>query len=124
MRLWTGVVVACVAWFAASAALASPPPTYVQRDVAFVTPTGKGVVTIHPQGVKCPPTCRVVFTRGTHVSFTAVAAPGWSFAGFSSKWCAKTKWTCGFDLVSPHDCSGGACPLGAYGVRALFVRKE
>jgi hypothetical protein len=30
---------------------------------------------------------------------------------------------CGFDLVSPHDCSGGACPLGAYGVRVLFVRR-
>jgi hypothetical protein len=48
---------------------------------------------------------------------------GWQFSGFRSRWCGTgLRRTCGMDLVSPHDCDGGMCPLGAFGVRAIFVR--
>ena len=105
----------------ASAALASP-PRYVYRDMAFVTQTGHGTVTSMPRGVSCPRRCRGVFLRGTHVVLTAKAAAGWRLASFTSKWCKVRNGACGFDLVSPHDCSGGACPTGAFGVRVTFVR--
>jgi hypothetical protein len=94
------------------------------RDVAFVTVTGKGRVVSVPRGISCPGTCRAVFPRGTHVRFAASAKPGWRFAGFTSTWCKSSRTTCAFDLISEHDCVGGACPTGAFGVRAAFVRAD
>jgi hypothetical protein len=118
---------ACVAAVAALAltggAGASPPPTYVFRYVAFVTLTGHGTVKSVPKGIDCPRACRGVYVRGTHIRLLAAPAAGWRFAGFSSRWCTGPKGTCSVDLVSPHDCVGGACPIGAFGVRALFVRE-
>jgi hypothetical protein len=109
----------------AAAAAPSGSTAYVYRDVAFVTITGHGVVRSLPHGIDCPRTCRALFLRGTHVRFVAAPASGWKLVGFRSKWCGTgTLKTCGFDLVSPHDCVGGACPLGAFGVRAAFVRKS
>jgi hypothetical protein len=61
--------------------------------------------------------------RGTHIVLHATPKPGWRFKGFSSRWCNGQPAKCVFDLVSPHDCVGGACPLGAYGVRAVFARE-
>lgn len=107
---------------AVSSSGAAPPPRYIYYDVAFVTMTGKGVVTSTPRGIRCPSVCRKRWVRGTHVDLHGQAAPGWRFAGFSSKWCGEKTVRCGFDLVSPHDCSGGACPLGSFGVIADFVR--
>jgi len=93
-----------------------------QRDVAFVTLVGHGTVTSLPRGIDCPKTCRGIIVRGTHIRLAAKAAAGWTFAGFRSKWCTGARTLCAFDLVSPHDCIGGACPVGAFGVRAVFVR--
>lgn len=107
---------------AVSSAAASPSPHYVYRDVAFVTMNGHGTVTSTPRGIACPRSCRGVFLRGTHVVLRARPAAGWKLASFTSKWCTASDGVCGFDLVSPHDCSGGACPLGAFGVRVTFVR--
>ena len=106
--------VACVVVSSSSA--------FNQRDVAFVTLIGHGTVTSLPRGIDCPRTCRGVFVRGTHLRLSARAAAGWRFVRFSSKWCNGATRSCVFDLVSPHDCIGGACPVGAFGVRAVFVR--
>lgn len=116
------LVVALAAGIAVSAAAAAP-PRYVYRDVAFVTMNGQGTVTSTPRGIACPRSCRAVFLRGTHVVLHAHPAAGWKLASFTSKWCTARAGACGFDLVSPHDCSGGACPLGAFGVRVLFLRR-
>ncbi|HEY6962835.1 MAG TPA: hypothetical protein VI408_13180 [Gaiellaceae bacterium] len=120
-------LVACLAAAAALAAAtgagASPPPHFTFRYVAFVTLTGEGTVLSAPRGIDCPRSCRWAFVRGTTVHLRASAAPGWKFAGFSSKWCNGPKGACVMNLVSPHDCVGGACPLGAFGVRALFVKR-
>ena len=95
---------------------------FTQRDVAFVTLVGHGIVTSRPAGIDCPKSCRAIFVRGTHLRLAARAASGWRFVRFDSKWCNKAGAHCVFDLVSPHDCIGGACPVGAFGVRATFVR--
>ncbi len=121
-RLRAAVLVAILAGVVGVTASSASPPHYVYRDVAFVTITGHGTVSSTPRGIKCPKTCRWVFVRGTHVSMHAAAATGWRFAGFTSKWCNGDHAKCAFDLVSPHDCVGGACPIGSFGVRALFVR--
>jgi hypothetical protein len=110
---------------AAGICVASPaasPPHYTYRDVAFVTIVGHGSVRSAPRGIDCPRTCRVLFPRGTHLRLHAAAAPGWRFAGFVGKSCRAGSAVCAFDLVSSHDCVGGACPTGAFGVRARFVR--
>jgi len=114
---------AVVALALAAGAGASPPPHYVYRDVAFVTLIGQGEVTSKPRGIDCPRSCRWVYVRGTHIVLHATPKPGWRFKGFSSRWCNGQPAKCVFDLVSPHDCVGGACPLGAYGVRAVFARE-
>ncbi len=103
-------------------ASAASPPHYVYRDVAFVTIVGQGSVRSTPRGIRCPPTCRALYPRGTRISLHASPARGFRFAGFASKWCNGSPSHCVFDLVSPHDCSAGACPLGAFGVRVRFVR--
>jgi hypothetical protein len=121
-RLRAAILVALLAGVIGASTSAASPPHYVYRDVAFVTLTGHGTVTSTPRGITCPKTCRWVFVRGTHVSFRATASAGWRFAGFTSKWCSGARVRCAFDLVSPHDCVGGACPVGSFGVRALFVR--
>lgn len=108
---------------AVPAAAAAPPPHYVYRDVAFVTQSGRGTVTSVPRGIACPRACRGIFVRGTHLVLTARPAPGWQLASFTSSWCTATDGVCQFDLVSRHDCVGGACPLGAFGVRVAFTRR-
>jgi hypothetical protein len=104
------------------AASSASPPRYVYRDVALVAVAGHGTVTSEPRGINCPGKCRTLFVRGIHLSLHAVAAPGWRFAGFKSTFCNGAHATCGFDMVSSHDCVGGACPTGVFGIRALFVR--
>ena len=98
------------------------PPKYVYRDVALVAISGHGTVTSKPHGISCPAKCRVLFVRGTHLSLHAVAAPGWRVTGFKSTFCNAAPATGVFDMVSSHDCVGGACPTGVFGVRARFVR--
>lgn len=120
-RLHLLLIVLAVGLLAVSVATASP-PRYVYRDMAFVTQFGHGTVRSSPRGVDCPRRCRAVFVRGTHVVLTAKPAPGWRLASFKSKWCKSQHGVCQFDLVSPHECDGGACPTGAFGVRVRFVR--
>jgi hypothetical protein len=103
---------------------AASPPRYIYRDVALVQVTGHGSVVSKPRGINCPRKCRTLFVRGTHLSLHAVAAPGWRFTGFKSTFCNGARATCVFDMVSSHDCVGGACPTGVFGVRALFVRNS
>jgi hypothetical protein len=118
LLLLTALAAAAVA----SAALAAP-PRYVFRDVAFVTMNGHGTVRSSPRGIACPRQCRAVFVRGTHVILHAAPARGWKLASFKSQWCKSRNGVCAFDLVSTHECVGGACPLGAFGVRVDFVRR-
>jgi hypothetical protein len=108
-------------WLAAAPAAA--PPHYAFRDIAFVTIIGQGSVRSLPHGIDCPRTCRVSFPRGTRLRLSETPAPGWRFAGFRSKGCNGGAATCVFDLVTSHDCVGGACPIGAFGIRARFVRE-
>ena len=115
------LAVAVLVGFFVAGSSASP-PKYVFRDVALVTVSGHGTVTSKPRGIDCPGKCRVLFVRGTHLSLHAVAAPGWRFTGFTSTFCTAARATCVFDMVSSHDCVGGACPTGVFGVRARFVR--
>ena len=91
------------------------------RSVAFVAVHGHGTVTSTPRGIHCPGTCRGVFTKNDHIMFRATPAPGWKLGHFEG-WCKSRTRTCSFDLVSPHDCVGGACPIGAFGSTAYFVR--
>jgi hypothetical protein len=109
-----------VAAFVLAGSTSAASPSYVYRYVAFVTVTGHGTVRSVPRGISCPKTCRALFVRGTHIRLVATPAPGWRFKGYDSEWCKGA--TCGFDLVSSHDCVGGACPVGAFGVRVPFVR--
>ena len=91
------------------------------RSVAFVAVHGHGTVTSIPRGIHCPGQCRGVFTEHIHLTMHATPAPGWKLGHFEG-WCHSKTTTCGFDLVSPHDCIGGACPIGAFGSTAYFVR--
>jgi hypothetical protein len=116
------ILAAALVLAAVLASTSSASSRYTFHYVAFVTMTGHGTVQSTPAGIRCPKVCRALYTRGTHLSLRAVAAPGWTFAGFKSEWCSTAGKTCAFDLVSPHDCVGGACPLGAFGVRATFRR--
>jgi hypothetical protein len=119
IRLAVAVLAAC----ALAGGSEASPPRYVQRDVAFVTVTGRGTVWSFPRGIACPGTCRGRFLHGSRVRLVATAAPGWKFLGFSSKWCPGARWSCAFDLASSHECDAGMCPVGAFGVRAAFARQ-
>jgi hypothetical protein len=117
LRVLGALVVAGVLAVSSSAAPSS------LRAVAFMAVHGHGTVTSTPRGIHCPAACRGVFTEHAHVTFHARPAPGWTFGHFEG-WCKSKTRTCGFDLVSPHDCIGGACPIGAFGSRAYFVRRQ
>jgi hypothetical protein len=97
-------------------------PRYVYRDVALIAVTGKGSIVSTPRGIDCPGRCRALFVRGTHLRLRAVPAPGWRFTGFRSSFCNGARATCVFDMVSSHDCVGGACPTGVFAFRVRFVR--
>jgi hypothetical protein len=90
--------------------------------VAFVAVHGQGVVTSTPRGIHCPGTCRAIFPEHSRVVLHSRAAAGWTFGHFEGS-CKSRTGSCGFVLVSPHDCIGGACPLGAFGTRAYFVQR-
>lgn len=107
-----------------AASSSGSPPHYVFRDVALVRVIGHGSVRSTPRGLHCPGACRASFIRGTHLILRAAAAPGWRFSHYASLWCPGDHKSCAFDLVSPHDCVGGACPIGAFGVQAIFVRAQ
>jgi hypothetical protein len=90
------------------------------RDVVFVALSGHGTVTSSPAGIHCPWACRAIFIRGQHVKIVAKPAAGWMIRRISGS-CETKSRACAFDLVSAHDCIGGACPTGAFGVTVEFV---
>ena len=118
LRLVAAAAVACVLVSSSQAA----PPRYVAHMVAFVTIYGHGTVESVPRGIDCPKVCRARYLQNSHVELRAVPARGWTFVKFNGYCHGKTQ-SCGFDLVSPHDCYGPLCPIGAFGSRAYFVRK-
>ena len=118
LRVAAVAAVACTLISTSQAA----PPRYVQHAVAFVTIFGKGHITRTPKGIDCPPTCRAVYLENAHVELHASPAAGWTFVKFGG-YCAGKKTTCGENLISPHDCPGPLCPVGAFGSRAYFVKK-
>ena len=89
--------------------------------VVFVAVHGHGTVTSTPRGLHCPGDCWAVFPEHSRVKLHETAAAGWTFGHFEGS-CKTKKASCGILLVSTHDCIGGACPIGAFGVRAYFVR--
>ena len=113
------VIVLAGAFVAASTASS---PQYVYRDVAFVAVSGHGSIVSTPRGIDCPGRCRALFVRGTHLRLRSVPAPGWRFTGFRSTFCNGARGTCVFDMVSSHDCVGGACPTGVFAFKVRFVR--
>jgi hypothetical protein len=90
------------------------------RDVVFVALSGHGRVTSSPAGIHCPWACRAIFIRGQHVKIVAKPAAGWMVRRITGS-CETKSRACAFDLVSAHDCIGGACPTGAFGVTVEFV---
>ncbi len=93
-----------------------------ERRVVFVTIAGLGSVTSTPKGIACPKSCRsAAFFKSEHVSLVARAAAGWRFVRWGG-WCTGTRRTCSFDLIDSHDCAGGMCPVGAFGLRVTFAR--
>jgi hypothetical protein len=118
LRLLAAVVLAA----SLAAAEASPGAQSAGlRDVVFVAVSGHGTVTSSPAGIRCGWTCRAIFIRGQHVKILAKPARGWMVRRISGSCESKTKASCAFDLVSAHDCIGGACPTGAFGVTVEFV---
>jgi hypothetical protein len=91
------------------------------RDVVFVSLYGHGTVTTSPAGIHCPWACRAIFRRGEHVKIVAKPARGWMVRRISGSCETKSRRACAFYLVSAHDCVGGACPTGAFGVTVEFV---
>ena len=117
------LIVRTLVVLAAAGALAAPSGASERGliEVAFVAVQGHGTVTSSPVGIRCPGRCRGIFKKNAHLTLHAVAAPGWTFVRFKG-WCKSRTSTCGVDLVSPHDCVGGACPIGAFGSTAVFAR--
>jgi hypothetical protein len=109
-----------VAAFLAAAVSSSSAQSAGLRDVVFVALSGHGTVTSSPAGIHCPWACRAIFVRGRHVKIVAKPAPGWMVRRISGS-CETRSRACAFDLVSAHDCIGGACPTGAFGVTVEFV---
>ncbi|MCL4690400.1 MAG: DUF4214 domain-containing protein [Burkholderiales bacterium] len=55
-----------------------------------VSTAGSGTVTSNPAGISCGATCTAAFDATSNVSLTAVALPGWVFAGWSGAGCEGT----------------------------------
>jgi hypothetical protein len=119
--LRVAAVGAVVCTLVCTASSQAAPPRYVQHFMAFVTLYGKGRVESVPKGINCPGTCRALFLENSHLQLNAVPAPGWQLEKYSG-YCTATTASCGFDLVSPHDCYGPLCPIGAFGTRVFFVK--
>jgi trimeric autotransporter adhesin len=109
-----------VAAFLAAAVASSTAQSAGLRDVVFVAVSGHGTVTSSPAGIHCPWACRAIFIRGQHVKIVAKPAAGWMVRRITGS-CETKSRACAFDLVSAHDCIGGACPTGAFGVTVEFV---
>jgi hypothetical protein len=113
-------LVSVLASLSASTARSGLPSGPVGR-VVLVAIKGKGGVSSKPHGISCPRTCRAFFVKDELVKLVAHPAAGWKLARFSGS-CASKRGSCTFNLTTSHDCSGGLCRVGAFGVRVAFVR--
>lgn len=91
--------------------------------VVLVAIDGKGAVSSNPHGIACPRTCRAFFVKDQFVRLVAHPAAGWRLARWSGSCVGRRAW-CAFNLTTSHDCSGGLCRVGAFGVRVSFVRSS
>ena len=89
--------------------------------VVLVSISGQGAVTSTPRGISCPTTCRAFFVKDALVRLLAHPAAGWRLARWGGS-CVGRGRSCAFNLTTSHDCSGGLCRVGAFGVRVAFIR--
>ncbi len=126
----TRLVRAVVLGALAAALLAAAAPSHAgsafrERRVVFVAIVGHGHVSSRPKGIECPADCRsAAFFKSEHVQLVARPAAGWRLVRWSGTWCSGPQATCAFDLVDSHDCAGGMCPVGAFGLRVTFARLD
>jgi hypothetical protein len=119
-RVVAGIAVAVLLVAAAPSHAGSQ---FRERRVVFVSIVGRGYVSSTPKGIACPKSCRsAAFFKSERVSLVARAAAGWRFVRWSGTWCTGTRRTCAFELADSHDCAGGMCPVGAFGLRVTFAR--
>jgi hypothetical protein len=104
----------------AGARSSSPGPV---GRVVLVAISGNGTVTSAPKGIACPRSCRAFFVKDARVRLVARSAPGWKLARWAGS-CAGRSSSCAFNLTSSHECSGGLCSVGVFGVRVYFVRAQ
>ncbi|HZU20597.1 MAG TPA: hypothetical protein VE982_05230 [Gaiellaceae bacterium] len=115
-------LVLAVAAIAASASHARS--SFAIHRVVFVAISGHGRVTSVPRGIACPGVCRsAAFRKDATVRLVAHPAAGWTLVRWSGSCNGRTA-TCSFALTDTHDCARGACPIGAFGVRISFVRRN
>jgi hypothetical protein len=62
----------------------------LNQFILSVVRIGNGTVTSVPTGIDCGGTCSASFGYNTLVTLSAVAAPGWYFAGWSGEGCSGT----------------------------------
>jgi hypothetical protein len=118
--LFVVALVSTLASLSASTARSGLPSGPVGR-VVLVAITGKGGVSSAPHGIACPKKCRAFFVKDELVKLVAHPASGWKLGRWSGS-CAGRRSACSFNLTTSHDCSGGLCRVGAFGVRVSFVR--
>ncbi len=116
------VLASALASVAASTGRSGLPSGPVGR-VVLVAIDGKGAVSSKPRGISCPRTCRAFFVKDQFVRLVAHPAAGWRLARWSGS-CVGRRASCAFNLTTSHDCSGGLCRVGAFGVRVSFVRSS
>jgi hypothetical protein len=115
------VLATAVGGFGAFAGVGSSRP--VPR-VLSVTVSGQGAVTSLPRGIACPGTCRAFFPKDSRVRLVARPAAGWRLARWGGPFCSGlTKGSCAFNLTTDHDCAGGLCKVGSFGMRVRFVQR-
>ena len=68
----------------------SPPPSFAASVTVQKRDLEGGTVVSSPPGIDCGSTCSANFSQGATVSFTATAAPGYTFTGWSSYGCGWT----------------------------------
>lgn len=91
----------------------------------FVTVVGQGTITSVPRGIACPPRCYSAgFYKTEQVTLLARPTAGWRLVGWSGPWCSGPQPACAFDLTDSHDCAGGMCPVGAFGLHVTFARAD
>jgi len=64
---------------------------------------------------------RAFFVKDEFMRLVEHPDAGWRLARWGGS-CVGRRGSCAFNLTTSHDCSGGLCRVGAFGVRVSFVR--